>query len=275
MKNIKFGCIAPIPVLNVIPKEWNFHLLLAHLLTDEDYVNFYKQRQSQGDYLLLDNSAFEFGSAISAEKILKLISDSGLKPNCVVAPDYPGEDSNKTVDSLFQFLEDTKNEEFTVMGVPQSVVGDYEGWIRSYSTMINIQDPRFTTIGMSILGIPTAFCELTGTNDIMFNRIFATSMIVDKQWNVPVADNAKMKWHHYLGLGQPRELVIQKTLGLIDSNDSSNPVWHGMHGITYDNSYGGLINGKLNKHVNFNQTADKEDLRDIQFNLEWFKKYVL
>jgi hypothetical protein len=58
-------------------------------------------------------------------------------------------------------------------------------------------------------------------------------------------------WHHYLGLGQPRELILQRELGVIDSNDSSSPIWHGIVGVEYDNSWGGLVNGKSPIPVNF------------------------
>ena len=50
--------------------------------------------------------------------------------------------------------------------------------------------------------------------------------------------------HHYLGCGDPRELLIMKELGLAYGNDSSTAIWHGALGIRFDDTASGLINGK-------------------------------
>lgn len=246
VKPIKFGCIAPINLLHVIPEHWDFHLILAHLLEDPDYVAFYKARKEKGDTLLLDNSAFEFGEALPADKILALIEKSGIKPDYVVAPDYPGQPWDKTLESTFKFVEDTKGAEFRVMGVPQSVDGDWEGWLDGYRQMV--RHPDIPMVGMSILGIPTAWHSITGTRDIMINRLFASQFIANRALH---DQDDKFTWHHYLGLSQPNELILQREIGVIDSCDSSSPVWHGVHQIQYDDSVGGLKYGKIKIGVDF------------------------
>ena len=40
--------------------------------------------------------------------------------------------------------------------------------------------------------------------------------------------------------------------GLIDTWDSSAAVWAGLHGIKFDNSPTGLVQGKFEKEVDFN-----------------------
>lgn len=282
LKPVKFGCIAPIELLDVIPTNWKFHLILAHLLENTAYVDFYKKRQAAGDILLLDNSAFEFGESLNADLILKLIKNSGIKPDYVVAPDYPGKSWEITTESTFKFIERCSSEPFKVMGVPQSESSDWMGWLEGYKEMIN--HPKLAMIGMSILGVPNAFRGVTGTDDIMVNRLFATNYILQNNLNIGTDPRNVMikiqKWHHYLGLGQPRELLFQRLLGLMDSNDSSSPVWHGLLGINYDNSYGGLINGKSKIPVDFHIKAipDGQDPElvagNINFNIQWINELI-
>lgn len=63
--------IFPIPSLD-LSKSNKIHLLLDHLLEDQDYLEFYQQLSSQGagDYLILDNSAHEHGEGNSGEILL-------------------------------------------------------------------------------------------------------------------------------------------------------------------------------------------------------------
>lgn len=278
LKPIKFACIAPIHLLSLIPKSYDFHLLLAHLLEDPDYVAFYKARKLAGDTLLLDNGAFEFGKPLEAEDILELIDKSGIQPDYVVAPDYPTKDWKRTVDSSLNFANKVRDHAFKVMAVPQSVVGDAEGWLEGYQALVKHMD--IDMIGMSILAIPNAFQKITGTTDIMINRLFATSEILNNKLQIAhyTAESGPIKpvtkWHHYLGLGQPRELLLQRQLGLMDSNDSSSPVWHGVQGIKYDDSYGGLINGKSPIPVDFHATRFGGMVGDVYFTDEEIAKCI-
>jgi|SRR3954466_8512764 hypothetical protein len=57
---MQIALIPPIPDLRRMPRT-GIHLLLSHLLKDERYTAFYKKRRTEGDYLILDNSAHEKG----------------------------------------------------------------------------------------------------------------------------------------------------------------------------------------------------------------------
>lgn len=269
MKKIKYGYITPICYQNLIPETADFHLLLAHLLDNKEYVDFYKEKIKRGDTVILDNSAFEFKRALSAEEIFGFIERSGIEPTYVVAPDYPFEDWTVTWDSTLRFIEEVKDKPYKVMAVPQSVKGDYEGWIECYRNML--VNPDIEIIGMSILGIPNAFCSLTGTEDISFNRIFATQYLLDKGVVKP-----DWKWHHYLGLGNgPREILMQRALGLMDSNDSSSAFWHGHLGIRFDSTLWGLKDGKTKLEVRFGIERDETSISDIKFNVDYMENVIL
>lgn len=272
MKKIHFGYIAPVEYLHLIPEHATFHLILAHLLDNKKYVEFYKKKIKRGDTVILDNSAFEFKKALSAKEIFGFIDRSEIEPTYVVAPDYPFESWEKTWDSTLSFLDKAKDKPYKVMAVPQSEKGDADGWIRCYIKMMQSKDVH--AIGMSILGIPNAFCSITGTDDIAFNRIFATAHLL----NEGIAKPGK-KWHHYLGLGNgPRELLIQRQLELIDSNDSSSPFWHGVQGIMFDNTSTGLKDGKSPIEVDFEvkkKLYTTDDELDIKANIDWMEKVIL
>jgi hypothetical protein len=254
-KKIDFGYIAPFEYLDCIPKTSKFHLILAHLLKEKKYVDFYNKKYEQGHYILLDNSCFEFKRPIEAEEILQMIEISEIKVDCVVAPDYLFQKGNKTVNSTLNFIDKLRkyNKNYDVMAVPQSEEGDVDDWLQTYQTLQHIDG--VTHIGMSILGIANAFSSLTGTKDIMINRVFAAQFIMQNKLNLPSVN------HHFLGLGQPREILLQRQIGLIDSNDSSSPIWHGINGIGYDVSFGGLINGKIEAPVEFDMISSTEEKR--------------
>lgn len=268
MKKIKYGYISPIKYQHLIPESADFHLILAHLLDNKEYVDFYKEKIKRGDTVILDNSAFEFKRALSIDEILGFIERSGIEPTYVVAPDYPFADWKITWDSTTYFIEQVRGRGYQVMAVPQSVKGDWQGWIKCYDKMA--AHPEIAVIGMSILGVPNAFCSLTGTEDIAFNRIFATNYLLEQG----IAN--KEKWHHYLGLGGgPRELLIQRQLGLIDSNDSSSPFWHGYLGIGFDDSLWGLKDGKSKIEVDFMASHDEYAEQAIKSNILYMENVIL
>lgn len=61
-------------------------MLLAHLCKDPEYVKYYRERRMLGDYLILDNSAFEYGTATAGMPML-LALGSYLQAQEIVAPD--------------------------------------------------------------------------------------------------------------------------------------------------------------------------------------------
>lgn len=268
MKKIKYGYIAPIKYQHLIPESADFHLILAHLLDNKEYVDFYKEKIKRGDTVILDNSAFEFKRALSAEEIFGFIDRSGIEPTYVVAPDYPFQEWQVTMESTLKFIEEVKDKPYKVMAVPQSKKGDVDGWVTCYDLMVT--HPSIHVIGMSILGIPNAFCKMTGTDDIAFNRIFATKYLLERKHNHPT------KWHHYLGLGGgPREILIQRQLGLMDSNDSSSPFWHGCMNTRFDESIWGLQYGKSKKEVNFDFEYLPGNAEVIKYNIDYMENVIL
>lgn len=242
---MRYAYIAPTNWLEFVPEQSTYHLLLAHLLTDAKYVEFYKQKQLRGDTIIIDNGCFEFKRPLEPAEYFKLVSESGLNPTVVVAPDYYNEPWEKTVEAAHKFSSEYKkyfDQSTTLMCVPQSNENDWEGWLKCYHALGEVQN--CSMIGMSIIGIPNAFKAFTGTSDVSFNRTFCTEMLIN-------TNNVLPKWHHYLGNDSPRELLMMRVQGVADGTDSSSPIWHGINSIMFDDTASGLKNGKLKTPVDF------------------------
>jgi len=277
MKKTKFGYIAPVEYLDLIPEDADFHLILAHLLKDKQYAAYYREKADRGDTIICDNGAFEFKRSLDPEPLMELIADSGVKPTYVVAPDYPFEPWSVTYDSCINFIRMTAKEDYKIMAVPQSETGNWKGWLECYKRLAEL--PLVDVIGMSILGMPNAFCELTGTKDIATNRIFATAYMIENG-----LINTSVQ-HHYLGLGDgPRELIVQRALGVMDTNDSSSPFWHAINGVLLDDSATGLISGKSKIEVDFHierskkkHSIDNKSMsveKMIRANINWMRNIL-
>ena len=268
---ILHALISPVSYLHLIPQESKFHLLLAHLLHSEEYCDFYRKRKEQGDYIIIDNGAFELGVPLLPKDIYNLINHSGIVPDVVVAPDYPGEQWQKTVKSAYQFSQEFHNyfpKTTKLMVVPQSEKGDWQGWLACYKALSQIDHVEF--IGMSILGVPKAFCSLTGTNDITYNRTIA-SLYLRNHADEYLTHGKK---HHFLGCSDPRELLTMQMVGLAYSNDSSTAIWHGHVGVEFDNTAGGLKDGKTKIPVDFFTKPNPEAEKTIIHNIKWLQNLL-
>jgi hypothetical protein len=70
---------------------------------------------------------------------------------------------------------------------------------------------------------------------------------------------------HMLGMVDgPNEIQLVKDyLPVIDTWDSSAAVWVGLNGISFDHSPSGLIDGKFEKEVEFNQYVTDNNLIEL------------
>jgi hypothetical protein len=83
---MKVCFITPTKMLYKVALKSDTHLVLAHkYVTDREYARFYDMRSDFGDYVMLDNSAYELGTSVSVD-ILKKVSKT-LKPSAIFLPD--------------------------------------------------------------------------------------------------------------------------------------------------------------------------------------------
>lgn len=247
VNNPAFGIITPTTYLEQYASQSNFHLVLAHLVdTDVKYAEFYRQMSDRGDFLIMDNGAFELGESYEPSKLIGLAQRCGA--DAIVLPDYPGKPGCKTIDAAVKLIDQVKAEGFMTFFCPQSAVGDFGDWIDTYMWASN--NPDIDIIGMSILAIPNALPEISK----QYARIVMTRLMIDRgifNFN---------KYHHYLGLNSPNEIPSLVSMEAVTSLDSSNPVWCGINGLRY------------NTNCDSYMPISKKYLREVDFNQEYTTK---
>lgn len=259
-KDPKFCIITPTAYLQQYAAQSNMHLILAHLVdTDDAYAHFYASRHSS-ELKIMDNSAFELGKSYDPEKLIELATK--CRADAIVLPDYPGEPPEKTIEAAIEWAPMFIDAGFKTMFVPQSTVGDIEGWLAAYE-WATLDNDQIDIIGMSILGIPNALPHVHKA----YARVVMTAMMIDSglfNFN---------KHHHYLGLnsGPKLELPSLIKMGALDSCDSSGPCWAGICGSEYSHNTDSFMStSKISKHVDFNYpyVRDANVHRMIQKNIE-------
>jgi len=155
---MRIALIPPTPELPEMPLT-GIHLILSHLLEDDRYASFYTTRALHGDYVILDNSAHEYGAGNKAEQLLAQCA--AVFADEVVAPDVLF-DANATVEasrSMFRYI-DTHWEQYLIankprlMLVPQGTnrgewVKSLHGLLRAWDVVLGSRDMEDPVIGVS------------------------------------------------------------------------------------------------------------------------------
>lgn len=255
----EFCYIAPTEYLEFTTVS-STHLTLAHLVdVDAVYASHYKAVSDLGDYIIMDNSAYELKESFDANKLIELGHACGA--NAIVLPDYPFHKSDITIKAAEQLIGDIKKDGFDTFFVPQSEPDELDDWLYAYEWAAN--NPDIDIIGMSILGIPNAIPAVAPS----FARVVMTQILLERGM---FQDD---KHHHYLGLNSGPALEIPSLLrmGVLDSIDSSGPIWAGILGHTYTTDADSFQQcSKLKMPVNFNYplTRDAPTLKRIQHNID-------
>lgn len=259
-----FCFITPIPYLDKfaspVKDAPNRHLVLAHLVDQsQEYANYYLHRGLAGDYIMMDNSAYELHEPYSPNRLMRLAEQCGA--HAIVLPDYPFQPADKTIEAAMEFAPQFKAAGYHNFFVPQSERGHYYDWEKGYVWAAN--NPDIDIIGMSILGIPNALPVI----DPSYARVVMTALLIDK------GVFTRHKAHHYLGLNSGPGLEVPSLLRMdaLTSIDSSGPVWAGIHGHAYTTEADSLqMVKKLKSVVDFNLplTKDKATLDRVQHNID-------
>lgn len=255
----QFCFITPIEYLQFATASTT-HLVLAHLIDgNEKYATFYKNLASVGDYIIMDNSAYELKEPYSPDKLLELAGKCGAR--AIVLPDYPFQPSKVTIDAAEKFAPLFKDAGYDTFFVPQSKKGELDDWLEGYKFAST--NPSIDIIGMSILGIPNALPNI----DPAFSRVVMTQILLERDWF------NEEKHHHYLGLNAGPKLEIPSLLRMhaLDTIDSSGPVWAGITGHRYTpdaDSYQTVSKIKMPVDFHLPLTKDEATLERISHNVK-------
>jgi hypothetical protein len=260
-----FCYITPISLLEYAKSSYT-HLTLAHLIDQSDkYKEFYAKKGGEGDYIMMDNSAYELKEPYSPDKLLELAQQSGAK--AIVLPDYPFQPSEVTMEAAEKFIPIIKDNGYDTFFVPQSKTGDLEDWIEAYEWAA--MNPFIDIIGMSILGIPNALSNIDPT----YARVVMTQILQDRGiFNFE-------KHHHYLGLngGPATEIPSLIRMNAMNTMDSSGPVQSALLSHEYTENADSYMSVKKPKMpVNFflEEVKDRATHNRIQHNIRLTEKLL-
>lgn len=211
----------------------NFHLLLSHLLKNRRYFRHYERQRRKGAYLVLDNSAHEFGAGDDPEVLMFNAVAIGAQE--VVVPDVL-ENGPATVQMAVDSLETWFEQKYNIktlfpalMYVPQGK--DFAEWEDCLKELVGLHlylvrkqsYHRHLVIGLS------------KDYEVWPGGLFR---LVEHLYNVrETLDRADIKMHvHMLGWGRDLWALekIAKIHQWIRSTDSAKPFVYGLRKITLD-----------------------------------------
>lgn len=273
---IQFCPIAPTQYLRPLDiLSWSdTHLVLAHLMHDEEYRNCYAS-SAYGKTIILDNSGFEMyrlgKPMFDGNQLIDLAGRVGA--DYIVMPDYPGEHPLKTIAAAIEFAPQFQQAGIRTFFVPQGRPGNLDDFFMSFAWAAS--SPLVDYIGISILAAPIAFeCDQPGNIQTFLSRVHLCRMLQERGLWKLAKDNGKLI--HFLGMTDgPNEIMAAKLYQTIpDSWDSSAPVWAGIMNVKFDDSPTGLRNGKIHTHVDFDIPFDESNRPVIEHNLQYIKQLI-
>ena len=271
--SINFAHIYPTAFLHSHATEQKVHLCLAHLVeTDLRYVEFYANLPKDHK-IILDNSAFEMykqgREMYPSDKLIEM--GRQIDADIIVLSDYPGQHVDVTIRAAEKLIPEFKAAGFGTFFVPQSEIGNFGQFMEGFD--FALQTPDIDLIGVSILGCPNAFGVEKGNK---LQRYLSRKATFDALRNRGALGPHAENRFHCLGMTDgPNEVTLLKQYHpYIFSWDSSAAFWAGAHGIRFDHSPTGLIDGKFEREVDFGFTTHLNGTRRkiIEENERWINQ---
>ena len=271
MSKIKLCFITSIPGLSTYAQLSNMHMSLAHLVVESDeYATFYKWQGHSGNFVIMDNSAFEFesqGRGVPQDMVIEAANKINPNEICVADMLFDGKATIEAVDDFMKFVK--KYHPYLIgnvkfMAIPQG--NSEDEWLDCYEALVTRRD--INTIGFSKLSIPESFY---GNHKESFNcteaRIKVCDFLVthnmepyrfDKETHLLGSDNG--------GVSELRYYYHRRYNDWIRSNDTSMPFVYGLHKKKIDLKSGKVSNIILDK-LDFDAEYNNEQMQCIDHNM--------
>ena len=222
---IKIAHESPKSIFSTVQKYTDYDYALVHLFEeDTEYLQQFKEAVSKGREVILDNSIFELEEAFDADKFAKWVDE--LRPTWYIIPDAL-EDAAKTCTQAEMWRINHSNVPGKSIGVIQGKT--YEEIVQCYEFMDKDMDVDMIAISFDYSYYTKSVPHPNKYVSWMLGRVkLLGDLLRDGVIN-------KDKPHHLLGCGLPQEFSFYKhaDYDFIYSLDTSNPVVHGIKGITY------------------------------------------
>lgn len=222
---MKLCIISPVAGLEEFSSRSRTHLVLAHI-NNPDYMKFYKHRKQRGDFLILDNGAYE-GEPFRSERHFRLIDY--YEPDVVVLPDKPFKHGKITLSLSVKFLNQCikKGYKCDFMSVPQSNIDKRDQWWKYAEKFLEISEIKW--MGLSKLLKRTFTNHKCNDNRITLAcELFRSDIKLTCKLARP---DIKL---HALGMwdGDIQEFKLCAKSAMFESLDTAAPVWRGWRGYT-------------------------------------------
>jgi len=261
---IKIAHEAPLDIFEEVQRFTDYDYALVHLLEENPrYRDTFERAIKKGREVILDNSIFELEEAFEAERFAIWVDR--LKASWYIIPDAL-EDSSLTIGQCQDFMRDYPNLHGKNIGVVQGK--DYEEIKRCYQFM--------DSQGVDMIAISFDYSYYTVSvphpNKYVSWMLGRVKLLGDLLRDGTINTE---KPHHLLGCGLPQEFAFYKHADYkwIYSLDTSNPVVHGIKGITYASE--GLWSKESQKlHELINMDLEDIDVDRVRNNIQKFRWYA-
>ena len=259
---IKIAHESPKSIFKQVQRYTDYDYALVHLFEeDTEYLDQFKEAIRKGREVILDNSIFELEEAFDADKFSYWVKK--LRPTWYIIPDAL-EDAEKTMQQAADWSKKHSDVPGKSIGVVQGKT--YREIRDCYKAMDEIADVDMIAISFDYSYYRESCPHPNKYVSWMLGRVkLLGDLLTDGIIN-------KDKPHHLLGCGLPQEFSFYKHLDFdwLYSLDTSNPVVHGIKGITYGTD--GLWSKesqKLFELINYEVEDPNIILNNIQ-KFRWF-----
>tara|TARA_R110001592_G_scaffold98116_3_gene280448 strand:- start:2 stop:805 length:804 start_codon:yes stop_codon:yes gene_type:complete len=263
---IKVAHESPKDIFNEVQSLTDYDYALVHLFEEDPiYLDQFKKAIAKGREVILDNSIFELEEAFDAVKFDKWVNE--IKPTWYIVPDAL-EQSQKTVDQM----EDWNNKGLGYKG--SGKIGVVQG--KTYDEIVDCYNYMNKEADVDMIAISFDYSYYTKScphaNKYVSWMLGRVKLLGDLLRDGVIN---KDKPHHLLGCGLPQEFSFYKhsDYDWIYSLDTSNPVVHGIKGISYGSD--GLWSKERQKlHELINSKISIDQLNTIKNNIQKFKWFT-
>ena len=222
---IKIAHESPKSIFNEVQQYTDYDYALVHLFEeDKEYFNQFEEAINKGREVILDNSIFELEEAFDAHKFAYWVKK--LRPTWYIIPDAL-ENAEKTMQQAADWSKNHSD-------VPGKSIGVVQG--KTYKEIRDCYKAMDEIAKVDMIAISFDYSYYTKScphpNKYVSWMLGRVKLLGDLMRDGVINKN---KPHHLLGCGLPQEFSFYKHMDFdwIYSLDTSNPVVHGIKGITY------------------------------------------
>lgn len=216
--------ITPTPMLEEYATKSKHHLILAHIYEqDVDYRSFYQQRVKEGDFVILDNSAYELGKSYDIDRLLNIAEE--LQPAAMFLPDsrFETEETLQLVAQTIRSIKLRPKIQCDLWAVPQG--SNFGEILQCYAELMTM--PEIKGFGL--------YEEIGRVSGFKNRRDFLETL-----QNMKIV-HPEHYYYHLLGMEDSvNDLQELSRFNWVSSIDSVKPICYGLYGIVFDPQLGPL-----------------------------------